>query len=290
MLRVLLLLSILTGLFLAAGYSVGIYFGDPATALELSLVMALMMNLITYLYSDKIVLAMTGARIVGPNEYPKLHSIVERVATLASLPKPRVAVIDSSAPNAFATGRGPNRSVVTVTKGLMTILDEDEIEAVIGHEISHIKDRDILVSTIAATIAGAISYLAYMGRWGIYFGSDSRRRGEGSSIAALLSVILAPIAAFIVQMAISRSREYLADENGAKITKKPIELANALVKISGAKKIGLIMNTNPSTSHMWIINPLRGGGLLELFSSHPPVEKRVERLKKLARELGIYYF
>ncbi|MEM2137171.1 MAG: M48 family metalloprotease, partial [Candidatus Methanomethylicia archaeon] len=149
--------------------------------------------------------------------------------------------------------------------------------------------RDILVSTIAATLAGAISYLAYLGRWGVLWGTSDRRRNEGSIAAALLAAILAPIAAMLVQMAISREREYGADEDGAKITGKPMDLANALIKISGAKKLGLTVNVNPSTSHMWIINPIRGGAIEELFSTHPPVEKRVERLKKVAREMGIYY-
>jgi heat shock protein HtpX len=287
--RVILLFGIMTGLLMLVGYAIGSLFGSPLTAVELSLAMALFMNLITYLYSDKIVLSMCGARIVSEAEYPRLHRIVERVANAANIPKPKVAVIDSNAPNAFATGRGPGRSVVAVTRGLMSILNEDEIEAVIGHEITHIKNRDILVSTIAATLAGAISYLAFLGRWGILWGTSDRRRDEGSIVAALLAAILAPIAATLVQLAISREREYGADEGGAKITGKPMSLANALIKISGAKNAGLTLNVNPSTSHMWIVNPLRGSTLEELFSTHPPVEKRVERLKKIAREMGIYY-
>ena len=290
MLRLAFLFTTLTLLFLLTGYAVGWYFGNPVGALEASLIMAIFTNFIAYFYSDRIVLAMTGAKIVSENEYPTLHRIVERVAISAKIPKPKVAVIETSAPNAFATGRGPGKSVVAVTKGLLTILDEDEVEAVIGHEISHIIDRDILISTMAATIAGAISYIAYMGRWGLYFGAGDRRRDEGSIISAILAIIFAPIAAFIIQAAVSREREYKADENGAKLTRKPLELANALVKISGAKRIGLTLNANPATTHLWIVNPFLSGGLYELFSTHPPVEKRVQRLKKIAREMGIYFF
>lgn len=272
------------------GYAIGSYFGNPIGAIEVSLILAFILNFITYLYSDRIVLVMTGARLVSPADYPRLHRIVERVANAAKIPKPKVAVIDKDAPNAFATGRGPGKSVVAVTRGLLSLLDEGELEAVIGHEIAHIKDRDVLISTIAATIAGAISYLAYIGRWSVYLGYGDERRRNGSVVAALLAAILAPIAAVIVQLAISRSREYLADEKGAKITRKPLELSSALMKISRAKDLGLTIQANPATSHLWIVNPLRGGGLSELFMTHPPVEKRIARLKKIAREMGIYTF
>ncbi len=289
MLKVALLLGLLTSLLLLTGYAIGLYFGNPIEAIEVALIMAAIFNFISYFYSDKIVLAMTGARIISPREYPRLHRIVERVANMANIPKPKVAIINSTAPNAFATGRGPGKSVVAVTKGLLNLLDEEEIEAVIGHEIAHIRNRDVLIATIAATIAGAISYLAYIGRWGLYFGSFSdRRRGGESAAAALLAAILAPIAALIIQAAISRSREYLADEIGAKITRKPLELASALRKIAEARNVGLTLNVNPATSHLWIINPLRAGAIAELFSTHPPIEKRIERLKKIARELGYY--
>lgn len=287
--RIALLFGFMTGLLMLVGYAIGSLLGSPITAVELALGMAIIMNIFTYLYSDKIVLSMSGARIVSESEYPRLHRIVERLSNTANIPKPRVAIVNSNAPNAFATGRGPSKGVVAVTKGLLSVLNEDEVEAVIGHEIAHIKHRDILVSTIAATLAGAISYLAYLGRWGVLWSTSDRRRNEGSIAAALLAAILAPIAAMLVQMAISREREYGADEDGAKIAGKPMDLANALIKISGAKKLGLTVNVNPSTSHMWIINPIRGGAIEELFSTHPPVEKRVERLKKIAREMGIYY-
>ncbi len=287
--KVVLLFGFMTGLLMLVGFAIGSILGSPLTAVEVSLTMALLMNIFAYFYSDKIVLSMSGARIVSESEYPRLHRIVERVANAANIPKPRVAVIDSNAPNAFATGRGPKNSVVAVTRGLLSILNEEEVEAVIGHEIAHVKHRDILISTIAATLAGAITYLAYLGRWGVLFSTSDRRRNEGSIAAALLAAVLAPIAAMLVQLAISREREYDADEEGARITGKPMELANALIKISGAKKVGLTVNVNPSTAHMWIVNPLRGGSIEELFSTHPSVEKRVERLKKIARDMGIYY-
>jgi len=288
LLKVTLLLAILTSILILTGYAVGSYFGNPVGAIEISLIMAGLFNLITYFYSDRIVLAMTGAKLVSPEENPGLHRIVERVANQANIPKPKVAVVDSTAPNAFATGRGPGKSVVAVTRGLLTLLNEDEVEAVIGHEIAHIKNRDVLISTIAATIAGAISYLAYIGRLGLYLGAGEDRRRSESAIALLLAAILAPIAALIVQFAISRGREYLADETGAKITRKPLDLASALIKISEAKRVGLTVKVNPAISHLWIINPLKRGTLEELFSTHPPVEKRVERLKKIAREMGMY--
>jgi len=288
LLKVTLLLAILTSILILTGYAVGSYFGNPVGAIEISLIMAGLFNLITYFYSDRIVLAMTGAKLVSTEENPGLHRIVERVANQANIPKPKVAVVDSTAPNAFATGRGPGKSVVAVTRGLLTLLNEDEVEAVIGHEIAHIKNRDVLISTIAATIAGAISYLAYIGRLGLYLGAGEDRRRSESAIALLLAAILAPIAALIVQFAISRGREYLADETGAKITRKPLDLASALIKISEAKRVGLTVKVNPAISHLWIINPLKRGTLEELFSTHPPVEKRVERLKKIAREMGMY--
>ncbi|MCS7386231.1 MAG: M48 family metalloprotease [archaeon GB-1867-005] len=288
MLKVTFLLAILTSILILTGYAIGSYFGNPIGAIEISLFMAGLMNFLTYFYSDRIVLMMTGAKLVSPKEHPKLHRIVERVANLANIPKPKVAIIDSTAPNAFATGRGPGKSVVAVTKGLLTLLDEDEVEAVIGHEVAHIKNRDVLISTIAATIAGAISYLAYVGRWGLYLGAGEDRRRSESAIALILAAILAPIAALIVQFAISRGREYLADELGAKITRKPLDLASALIKISQAKRVGLTVKSNPAISHLWIINPLKRGTIEELFSTHPPVEKRVERLRRIAREMGIY--
>ena len=193
-------------------------------------------------------------------------------------------------PNAFATGRNPKNSAIAVTEGLLD-LEERELTGVIAHEMGHIKNRDILIQTLAAVLAGAIIMVARWAGWMLWlggFGGRDRDESAGSALGAILLIVLAPIAAMLIQMAISRAREYLADEVGARITRKPLELASALKKITEARNVGLTMNVNPATSHLWIINPLRPGALSELFSTHPPVEKRIERLKKIARELGYY--
>lgn len=252
------------------------------------LILSAFFNMFAYAFSDKIVLAMTGAKLISEHEMPFLHRIVERLAFKAGIPKPKVAVVPSPMPNAFATGRGPNNAVVAVTEGLMTTLNENEIEAVLGHELAHVIHRDTLVSAMAATIAGAISYMAYFGRWGIFFGRSREDRESVPIIAVLLSLILIPIAATLIRLAISREREYKADEKGAKLTGRPIALSNALIKIRRAVMRGLPLNVNPGTTHLWIVNPLREESLLELFSTHPSVEKRVSRLRQLANEMGVW--
>jgi heat shock protein HtpX len=269
----------LTLIFVALGYAIGLVFGAPETIALFALVFAAIFNLISYLYSDKIVLLMTHAKIVSEKEYPNLHNIVSKVAMMAGLPKPKVAIVNTKVPNAFATGRNPKNSVVAVTKGLLEILNESELEGVISHEIAHIKHRDVLISSIVATIAGAISYLAFIGRYSIFFGDE---RNRNASLIAFILSILAPFAALLIQMAISRSREYEADREGAMICKKPLSLASALEKIERYVKSGIMMNINPSTSPLWIVNPFRGDVLLELFSTHPPTWKRIERLKAMA--------
>lgn len=269
----------LTLIFVALGYAIGLVFGAPETIALFALVFAAIFNLISYLYSDKIVLLMTHAKIVSEKEYPNLHNIVSKVAMMAGLPKPKVAIVNTKVPNAFATGRNPKNSVVAVTKGLLEILNESELEGVISHEIAHIKHRDVLISSIVATIAGAISYLAFIGRYSIFFGDE---RNRNASLIAFILSMLAPFAALLIQMAISRSREYEADREGAMICKKPLSLASALEKIERYVKSGIMMNINPSTSPLWIVNPFRGDVLLELFSTHPPTWKRIERLKAMA--------
>jgi len=241
------------------------------------------MNMLTYLYSDKFVLSMTGAKLVTPNEAPSLHAIVERVATLAGIPKPKVAIVPSSAPNAFATGRSPSRAVVAVTHGLTRLLNEEELEAVISHEIAHVKHRDTLIAAMAATVAGAISYLAFMGRIGFWFGGMDENRDAG--FLALIASMLVPLAALMVQAAISREREYKADEDGAKTIRKPLALASALEKIEKYVSRGLAPRVNPATSPLWIVNPFRGDALLELFSTHPPTWKRIKRLREMSMSL-----
>jgi heat shock protein HtpX len=240
------------------------------------------MNFFSYWFSDKIVLAMYRCKPVAEVDAPGLYNTVRRLATRAGLPMPKVYIVESAAPNAFATGRNPEHSAVAVTTGILQLLDEDELEGVLGHELSHIKGRDILIGTIAATFAGAIMMLANMARWAAIFGgggSDNDNRNASGALVLILVSILAPIAALLVQMAISRSREYIADQKGAYLSNKPMALASALDKISyGARRIPL--DANPATAHMFIINPLTGKNLANLFSTHPPVEERIKRLKQ----------
>lgn len=251
------------------------------SGMTIALIMAFGMNFITYWFSDKIVLRMYGARQVSEAESPELYSIVRRLAQRAELPMPKVYIMDADQPNAFATGRNPKNGAVAVTTGIMRILSREELEGVIAHELAHIKHRDILVSTVAATIAGAISYLAQMAQWAMIFGGRRDDEGEGGNpIAAIVMMIVGPIAALLVQMAISRSREYGADDSGARITGNPLYLAKALKKLHIASQ-RIPMHANPATSHMFIVNPLSGGGLLKLFSTHPPIEERVARLEAM---------
>lgn len=248
----------------------------------LALVLAVGMNFFAYFFSDKIVLAMYGAKRVSEEEAPELYSIVRRLAQKAGIPMPKVYIIESEQPNAFATGRSPKHGVVAVTTGIMRILSRQELEGVIGHELAHIKHRDILISTIAATIAGAISYLAQMAQWAFIFGRGHDEEEGGSPIASLIMMILAPIIAVIIQLAISRAREYAADEGGAKIAGNPLYLANALRKLHYAAQ-AIPMNANPGTAHMFIVNPLSAKSLLKLFSTHPPIEERIARLEAMVR-------
>lgn len=251
------------------------------SGMTFALVMAFAMNFITYWFSDKIVLKMYGAREVNEAEAPELFGMVRRLASRAGLPMPRVYIMEQDQPNAFATGRNPAHGAVAVTTGIMRVLSREELEGVVSHELAHIKHRDILVGTVAATIAGAISYLAQMAQWAMIFGgrSDDDRDG-GNPVAALVMMIVGPIAAMLVQMAISRSREYGADKGGAAIAGNPLHLANALKKLHVASQ-RIPMNANPATSHMFIVNPLTGGGLLRLFSTHPPIEERIARLEAM---------
>lgn len=285
MLRLGLMMTVLTAIFVILGYVIGLFLGSPELVSLGALVLAGVMNLVSYLYSDKIVLSMSRAKVVSETEYPDLHRMVASLATSAGLPKPRVAIIKSRAPNAFATGRGPKNSVVAVTTGLLEVLNENELEGVLSHEISHIKHRDILVASVAATIAGAISYLALVGRYSVFFGGGSDRNRNAGALALLLS-LLAPLAAFLIQMAISRGREYDADREGALLSRKPLSLASALEKIERVARSGVPLNVNPSTSPLWIVNPFRGDALLEMFSTHPSTWKRIERLKAMAVSIG----
>jgi heat shock protein HtpX len=275
-----LLMLVLTALFILVGTALG-----GRTGAVYAFVFAALMNFITYWFSDKIVLRMYRAQEVSQSEAPELYGIVAELTSKASLPMPKVYVIENDTPNAFATGRNPQHAAVAVTSGILRILSRDELMGVIGHELSHVQHRDILISTIAATMAGAISMLATMARWGAMFGgfrSSDEEGGRGGNILVVLFVsIFASIAAMLIQMAISRSREYMADDGGAHLS-HPSYLAKALGKLDmAAHKIP--MQANPSTAHMFIVNPLTGKGVLSLFSTHPPIEERIARLEEMAR-------
>ena len=246
--------------------------------------LAVLMNFFSYWFSDKIVLMMYHAKEAPPQDYPKIHRIVQNLATKADIPKPKVYIIPVETPNAFATGRSPAHASVAVTEGILRILTDDELEGVISHELSHVHNRDTLIMTVVATVAGAIYMLSDMARWAAIFGGiggrDNDREG-GNPLALLIIAILAPIVATLIQLAISRSREYMADESGAKLCGRPLSLANALRKLYNYSR-QVPMQANPTTAHLFIVNPLTGGGFTNLFSTHPPIERRIARLEELA--------
>ena len=275
----LLLLGTLTGLLVVMGRVIG---GEAGMILAFGL--AVVMNFSAYWFSDRIAMQMAGAREVSPEEAPQLHAIVDELAYRAGLPKPRVAIVESPSPNAFATGRDPNHSLVAVTTGILQILNRDELLAVLGHELGHVKNRDILVTSIAATVAGAITLLAQMMQFTALFGGFGGRNsdGEGTNpLAALALIFLAPIAALVIQMAVSRSREYGADDAGAQIVGDPLALASALEKLDAwSQRVPLPVN--PAVAPLFIVNPLRGAFIASLFSTHPPIQDRVKRLRQMA--------
>lgn len=284
-LKTVFLMTLMTVLLLAVGSVIG-----GKSGVMIAFVFSLLMNFFAYWFSDKIVLAMYGAREVSEAEAPKLYSMVRRLTTKAGLPMPKVYIIPSLTPNAFATGRNPQNAAVAVTEGILRLLDEDELEGVLGHELAHIKHRDILTATIVATMVGAIVFLARMAQWSLFFFGGSRDRENNMNwIAELVLIIVAPIAAVLIQLAISRAREFAADEGGAKISGKPLALASALKKLARGVESIPMGNAKPETAHMFIVNPLRGEGILKLFSTHPPITERVKRLEKIAREMGVYY-
>jgi heat shock protein HtpX len=274
------LMLVLTVLFILVGTAIG-----GKSGAVYAFIFAALMNFFSFWFSDKIVLRMYGAKEVSQGKAPELYGIVAELTSKASLPMPKVYIMENDTPNAFATGRNPEHAAVAVTTGILRVLSRDELMGVIGHELSHILHRDILISTIAATMAGAISMLASMARWGAMFGgfrSDDEEGGKGGNILVVLFVsIFASIAAMLIQLAISRSREYMADEGGAHLS-HPLSLAKALGKLEVAAQ-RIPMEANPSTAHMFIVNPLRGGGVLSLFSTHPPIEERIARLEEMAR-------
>ena len=250
----------------------------------IAFILAMIMNFGSYWFSDKIVLAMYRAKELSRSEAPEIHRMVEELAQDGGLPKPRIYLIPSDTPNAFATGRNPEHAVVAVTNGIVRLLEPEELKGVLAHELGHVKNRDILIGSIAATLAGVVMMLASMARFAAIFGfgGSDDDDGGGNIIVLILMSILAPLAAMLIQMAISRSREYLADETGARLAGNPRSLASALEKLAYASQRIPMQQASPATAHMFIVNPLRGGGFTRWFSTHPPVEERVRRLRALA--------
>jgi heat shock protein HtpX len=288
-----MLFFVLTALLLVIGYVVGWYFfGDPILFVGLALVLAAGINFVSYYYSDSIVLKMSKAKIIQESENPTLFRAVRNVAQKASIPMPKVGIVDSPQPNAFATGRGPNKAVVCATSSILQTLTPDELEAVIGHEIGHVVHRDVLMSSVAATLAGAISFVGQIALFSMFFGGGGRNRNGGSPLM-ILAIVLVPLGASFVRLGISRDDEYNADDYGARLTRNPAGLISALQKISVKAKsrpIATKQANAPSaaTASLWIVNPFRGNSLMEMFSTHPSLEHRVERLRKVGREINVF--
>lgn len=281
-LKTVFLMTLIMVLFLFAGYLLG-----GRTGMTIALIFSLVMNFGSYWFSDKIVLKMYRAQEVTNENAPKFYNLVKELSQKASLPMPKVYIINDQTPNAFATGRNPQNAAVAATTGILQGLNNEELGGVIAHELSHIKNRDILTGTIAATLVGTITYLAQMAGWAAMFsGGRSNDDERGGGISSLVLMILAPIAATLIQLAISRSREFAADEGAANITGNPLSLASALGKISRVNQIKAVDHVNPSTAHMFIVNPLKGGGIAKLFSTHPPVEERIKRLQAISSGRG----
>lgn len=275
-LKIFFLFLVLTMLFIGVGYLLGGQGG-----MVLAFIFAAILNFLSYWFSDKIILKIYKARPVLEADHPRLYRVVNLASQKAMLTMPKVYVLSSKAPNAFATGRNQQHAAVAVTEGLLEILNDDELEGVIGHELAHIINKDILISTIAATMAGAIGLLASMARWSMIFGGYSRSDSRGSNpIAMIVAMIVAPLAAMLIQMAISRSREYKADAEAGRITGQPMALASALEKLHRVPN-RLNLDRHPATAHLFIANPLSGKGMTSLFSTHPPVEERIKRLNKM---------
>jgi heat shock protein HtpX len=273
------LMVLLTIIFVALGSMIG-----GQNGAMIAFVVALAMNLVSYWFSDRIVLAMYSAREVSQAGEPELYAVVASLAQKASIPMPRVYIVEEDSPNAFATGRSPSHAVVAVTTGILRLLNRQELEGVLAHELSHVKHRDILVQTVAAAMAGAITMLASWARFAAFFGGgrDSDDEGGGNIFSVIIFSMIAAFAAMLIQLAISRSREYYADEDGAQLSGNPLYLANALRKLQmGVARVPM-QDANPSTAHMFILNPFSAKGVLALFSTHPPIEERIERLEGMA--------
>ncbi len=280
-LKVFLLMVALLALFMWVGYMFG-----GTNGMIIAFAIATVMNLLTYWYSDKMVLKMYRGRQVTEADHPRLYRIVKNVSTKAMLPMPKVYIIPTQAPNAFATGRNAEHAAVAATEGILELLGDDELEGVIGHEMAHVQNRDMLVGTIAATFVGAIGILASIARWGAMFGGYSRDNDRGGLFGLLAVAIVAPIMGMVLQAAISRQREFKADAEGGRITGKYLALASALQKLHRSP-VRMNLDKHPATANLMIANPISGRGLTSLFSTHPPVEKRIERLRALAQQ-GVY--
>ncbi|MBI4115080.1 MAG: zinc metalloprotease HtpX [Candidatus Omnitrophica bacterium] len=278
-LKTVVLLTALTLLLMFLGQAVG-----GQRGMIYAFIFACVMNLGAYWFSDKIVLAIYRAQPIPESEAPALYQIVQRLTEKAGMPMPKIYRIPTEAPNAFATGRSPRHAVVAVTQGILNLLNEEELEGVLGHELSHVRHRDILIASIAATIAGAINMLSSMARWALVFGGGRRdsRGGSANPFVLLIMAIVVPIAALLIQLAVSRSREYHADEGGAKLA-NPLYLASALRKLEAGTRRIPMLEASPTTAHLFIVNPLSGSGLVKLFSTHPPVEERIARLERMSR-------
>lgn len=271
------LLGVLTGILLLIGGAIG-----GQQGLTIALIFAILMNFGSYFFSHKIVLAMYRAKELPKSQAPGIHKMVEEIAKEANIPKPKIYIVHTPHANAFATGPSPKKAVVAVTDGILSLLTKEELKGVLAHEIGHVKNRDILIQTVAATIASVISYIAFMARWAAIFGGMRGNNREGGNILELLVLaIVAPLAAMIIQLAISRSREYLADERGARLIKNPLPLASALGKLESSSQHVPLGRGSSSTAHLFIVKPFRGGGALHLFSTHPPLAERVKRLKAM---------
>jgi len=287
------LFFVLTGMLMLVGYAVGLYFGDPLLFMLIGLLFAGGINFASYFWSDKIVVKMSRAKLIQESDNPMLFAVVRKIANEAQIPMPKVGIVDSPQPNAFATGRGPGKAVVVATSSILKTLTQPELEAVIGHEIGHVVHRDVLTSSVAATIAGVISFVGNIALWSMMFGGYGGNRNGGNPFMMIAAIVLVPLGATFVQLGISRSVEYNADEYGAKLTHNPGALASALVKISSMAKLkqnprGGPSTPSPSTASLWIVNPFRGSSLVELFSTHPSTQHRVERLRKIGEEIGAY--
>jgi heat shock protein HtpX len=277
-LKTVFLMTVMMMLFLIVGYLLG-----GATGLTIAFFFSLVMNFGSYWFSDKIILSIYKAKEITREESPRFYDMVAELAQNAAIPVPKIYIMEDPTPNAFATGRSPEHAAVCATTGILKGLNNDELAGVIAHELAHIKHRDILTGTIAATIVGTITYIAQMAGWAMMFsGRSNDRDDDGGGIASLVLLILAPIAATLLQLAISRSREFAADEGGSQISGKPLALASALKKISTQNEIKAVDNAGPATAQMFIVNPLHGGGVMKLFSTHPPITERVHRLEEIA--------